>query len=219
MRYYQMFSKCFVFASLVVWVVGFAVSSANQKEDQPPRSLETVVHQAIELPKPLDETHEDIATDSQFLFITPSNPIVPLNEKANVRMTPQEIACMTQVLYREARGEGSIGMIAVGYAVLNRMATRGYADTVCGVVYQQGKDRSGTIRCQFQWACTEMRHAVMLKADEKRARELAIAVMRREVPNPIDDSIFFHEKSLKPAHVRGLPLRAVIANHAYFASR
>lgn len=215
MRYYQTFSRCFVYALLVVWLAGCALSSFSRKGEQHDLSF-VVDQQTIELPNPL-ELYTD--ADLQLLPITLPDPIVPLNEKAEVRMTQQEIACMTQVMYREARGEGSIGMIAVGYAVLNRMATQGYADTVCGVVYQRGKDRSGITRCQFQWACTDLRHTAMLRSSEQHARELAIAVMRREVPNPIDDSIFFHEKSLKPPHVRGLPLRAIVANHAYFAGR
>lgn len=216
MRYYQMFSRSFVCTLLVVWLAGCAIAAhKNSSYDQ----SFVVQYQTIELqlPNPL-KVYAD--ADLELLPMKLPSPIIPLNEKANVRMTQREIACMTQVLYREARGEGNIGMISVGYAVLNRMATQGYADTVCGVVFQSHVDKnSGRLRCAFNWACTSLRDAAMSRKAHDRARHLAILVMRREVPNPIDDSIFFHEKSLSPAHVRGLPLRAIVGNHAYFAGR
>ena len=199
-------SKYLAHILVMVFLAGCALSSVGRKEDTPQEPSDA--QDAVGISTPVD--------DAPTVYDLPA-PVIPLNEKAKVRMTQSEISCMTQVLYREARGEGDTGMIAVGYAVLNRMATPGYPHTVCGVVFQKRNDSSGNPRCQFQWACSDLRHAPMRSREEKTARELAVSVMRREVANPVDDSIFFHEKSLHPSHVRGLPRRAVVANHAYFA--
>ena len=47
-------------------------------------------------------------------------------------------------MYHEARGEGRLGMLAVGWVVLNRMADKAYPETVAEVIYQG---------CQFSWVC------------------------------------------------------------------
>ena len=57
---------------------------------------------------------------------------------------PDDIRAMALNMYHEARGEGRLGMLAVGWVVLNRMADKAYPKTVSAVVYQG---------CQFSWVC------------------------------------------------------------------
>jgi len=88
--------------------------------------------------------------------------------------TPQnldELYCMSQNIYFEARHESMIGKIAVAHVVMNRIEDKGFPNTVCGVV-KQGPIRESwktrkdpTLpkeeriywprrdRCQFSWYC------------------------------------------------------------------
>src|SRR5438045_1045344 len=67
--------------------------------------------------------------------------------------TPEEVersrqlACLTQAIYFEARGESEEGKRAVAYVVMNRVGNPRFADTVCGVVHQGGPKPP----CQFSW--------------------------------------------------------------------
>ncbi len=61
-----------------------------------------------------------------------------------------EIHCMAQAIYHEARGEPTLGQIAVAGVVMNRVAHKNYPDTVCGVVFQNDHMRNA---CQFSFAC------------------------------------------------------------------
>ncbi|QKV19780.1 cell wall hydrolase [Oricola thermophila] len=61
-----------------------------------------------------------------------------------------EATCLTAALYHEARGEPREGQLAVARVILNRMRSKAYPDTVCGVVYQ-GAEKP--FRCQFSFAC------------------------------------------------------------------
>ena len=73
-----------------------------------------------------------------------------------------EIRCMAQNIYHEARGDNYAGQIAVADVVLNRVADSRYPDTVCGVIKQaklsqwwleQGKEVPLKNQCQFSWYC------------------------------------------------------------------
>jgi hypothetical protein len=61
-----------------------------------------------------------------------------------------EHQCMARAIYFEARGESTLGQLAVANVILNRVATDVYPDTVCGVVFQNQQRRNA---CQFSFAC------------------------------------------------------------------
>jgi spore germination cell wall hydrolase CwlJ-like protein len=61
-----------------------------------------------------------------------------------------ELMCLVQAIYFEARSEPVHGQLAVGQVVLNRVASPHYPDTICGVVYQNAHLHNG---CQFSFAC------------------------------------------------------------------
>ena len=54
-------------------------------------------------------------------------------------LTPQghDLACMTEAIYFEARGETEEGQRAVAEVILNRVASPRFPDTVCAVVKQR----------------------------------------------------------------------------------
>lgn len=60
-----------------------------------------------------------------------------------------EVTCVAQGIYFEARGEVLEGKLAVAKAILNRVASKRYPNTACAVVYQGSTGRG----CQFSWAC------------------------------------------------------------------
>lgn len=62
----------------------------------------------------------------------------------------QEIYCLGQAIYHEARGEPDRGQWAVASVILNRVESRQYPNSVCGVVFQNAHMPN---RCQFSFAC------------------------------------------------------------------
>lgn len=51
-------------------------------------------------------------------------------------LNKEEIYCIARAVYHEARGETIAGQMAVAHTVLNRVESKRYPSTVCGVVYQ-----------------------------------------------------------------------------------
>lgn len=62
----------------------------------------------------------------------------------------QEINCLAENIYHEARSEPIEGMVAVAQVVFNRVSDKRFPSTVCTVVKQtRGRIHS----CQFSWFC------------------------------------------------------------------
>lgn len=87
---------------------------------------------------------------------------VSILEIRAVIIDPEDLKCLAQNIYHEARGEGERGMRAVAHVTVNRVDHDRFPDTVCGVVRQakysewwraQGKLVPLRNRCQFSWYC------------------------------------------------------------------
>lgn len=67
----------------------------------------------------------------------------------------QDLQCLALNIYHEARSESLAGQYAVADVVLNRVESRDYPNTICGVVYQAKMWEGHPVRdkCQFSWYC------------------------------------------------------------------
>jgi len=66
-----------------------------------------------------------------------------------------ELVCLQKNIYFEARNQSYESMQAVALVTMNRVGSRFYPDTVCGVVFQ-GRMSDGKVlrnQCQFSWTC------------------------------------------------------------------
>ena len=67
----------------------------------------------------------------------------------------QEMGCLMEAIYFEARSENFSGKIAVGQVILNRVREKRYPNTICDVVHD-GKYWEGNpvkYRCAFTYWC------------------------------------------------------------------
>jgi spore germination cell wall hydrolase CwlJ-like protein len=66
-----------------------------------------------------------------------------------------EVGCLAEAIYFEARGEDIVGMIAVGQVIINRVNDLRFDDTICGVVHAGHYYENYPVRnrCQFSYWC------------------------------------------------------------------
>ena len=85
----------------------------------------------------------------------------------------QDIKCLTDTAYMEARGEGVRAMALVQDVVLNRVDGSRWPSSVCAVVYQ---------RKQFSWSRMAVPMAVspIDKAARAKGRQTAVALLSGE---------------------------------------
>ena len=91
-------------------------------------------------------TTEFISTVIPPLRASSVKPVVAETVKKPV--SNQDLQCMAENIYREAGTQSPAGKMAVGYVVLNRMSSRLFPHSVCGVVHQEQNNV-----CQFSWVC------------------------------------------------------------------
>ena len=136
---------------------------------------------------------------------TPSVADVPVvKPDMLIKQHQEEISCMADNIYFEARNQGTAGWSAVASVTLNRVKDKRFPNTVCEVV-KQGPTRESwkqngefyplKHRCQFSWYCDgkgdDPREGSRLWED---AQELAKYVLLRseELPDITDGALFYH---------------------------
>jgi hypothetical protein len=82
---------------------------------------------------------------------TPSTPAPPfvLHARDNAD-AGQAVRCLAQAVYFEAGFQPVEGQRAVAQVILNRVRDRDFPNTVCGVVYEGWRRKTG---CQFSFVC------------------------------------------------------------------
>jgi hypothetical protein len=81
--------------------------------------------------------------------LTPIDPVQPDFMKQAMRSL-REQNCLAQAVYYEARGETYQGQLAVAEVVRNRVKSRHWPNTYCGVVFEGSTRSTG---CQFTFTC------------------------------------------------------------------
>jgi spore germination cell wall hydrolase CwlJ-like protein len=147
-------------------------------------------------------------------------PVLTLQPPPPSALNSREVECMAQAMYHEARGEGDVGMIGVGYTVVNRMKDSKFPDTACGVVYQGKRNKAGRLlprQCQFNWACDSKTDKPKDLATYQRSTELAKLVLLGYAPNPIGKLKYFREAKLKSHPKQRYAYQKRLGNHLFYA--
>ncbi|WP_343562300.1 cell wall hydrolase [Kiloniella sp. b19] len=125
----------------------------------------------------------------------------------------EELQCMAENLYFEARGESLSGMRAVGHVVMNRVASKRFPDTVCGVVKQGG---TRLHRCQFSWWCDGQKDVI----DDNRAWEVSQDMARLVFWNLSSDltegALWYHADYVSPKWRTAFEEGPTIGRHIFY---
>lgn len=77
-------------------------------------------------------------------------PILRHSTIKNAEFAHNERMCMAQAIYYESRSDPLPGQKAVAEVVLNRVSSKHFPNSVCGVVYEGSERSTG---CQFSFTC------------------------------------------------------------------
>ena len=127
--------------------------------------------------------------------------------------TEDQVACLQEAIYHEARGEDVYGQFAVAEVILNRVDLPNYPNSVCGVVHQNASRLNA---CQFSYACNGRSRAM----GEGRARSLAGAIaqiMMSGAPRELTDgATHFHTTGVRPTWARAFARTAQFGSHLFY---
>jgi spore germination cell wall hydrolase CwlJ-like protein len=159
-----------------------------------------------------------LAKDNSFMFI---DSVV-----AESRVDEVQLKCMGEALYWEARNQSVKGMTGVAHVIMNRVDSKYFPDTVCGVVHQGPRNGSPIKlnRCQFSYFCDGKGDAYPVNSnfDEVLAAEVADLIAENVMYNGVDDttagSDHYHANYVSPRWNKVYPLRTTIDTHLFYAA-
>ena len=147
--------------------------------------------------------------------------------------TKDDVACLVENMYFEARSDGYAGMYAVTMVVMNRVSDKRYPDTVCGVVHQgptreswktRGKDVADSERkywpiknrCQFSWFCDGKSDDPVDSATWLFSLATANRVLQGDFADFTEGATHYHADSVHPYWADSLNETVVINNHLFY---
>ena len=133
--------------------------------------------------------------------------------------TAAEQQCLAEAIYYEARSESTRGQKAVAEVVLNRVESRFYPDSVCGVVYQ-GTERAKARKrknCQFSFTCDGSMER-WTAAGEKwaDAENLAAIMLDGDYTPQTKDATHYHATYVKPVWAKRLKRTRQVGKHIFY---
>lgn len=122
--------------------------------------------------------------------------------------------CLATGLYFEARGETYEGQLAVAEVVLNRVQSKYYPNSICGVVYQGANRSSG---CQFSFACDGVSDIPRNKKAWSRAYAAATKVLNGySRATLVGGATYYHADYVRPRWAREMTPVAKIGKHIFY---
>jgi spore germination cell wall hydrolase CwlJ-like protein len=137
-------------------------------------------------------------------------------EETRTRQRADELQCLAENIYFEARGEPLAGQYAVAEVTLNRTHARNFPRTICAVVHET------------RWDATRRRHVADFSWTElgglspqdgpawKQAMSIANAVYDDLHPSIVPGALYYHATSVRPEWARGRRAVATIGNHIFY---
>ncbi|EJL51549.1 cell wall hydrolyses involved in spore germination [Rhizobium sp. CF122] len=164
---------------------------------------------------PFDSILTDKADDGRFVpQIGPRDHAWAASILAPSVFSAAEQQCLASGIYFEARGETVKGQAAVAQVILNRVRNPAYPKTICGVVYQNEDWRN---RCQFSFACDNVKDRVNSQYHWRIAREVAMAVTAGKIWLPqVGSATHYHAVYVRPKWAKTMEKVGRIGLHVFY---
>lgn len=150
------------------------------------------------------ETTENVK-EPEFINLLKNVSIDPVE-----MLDPNDISCMTQNIYFEARNQSKEGKYAVAEVVMNRMNDSRFPNNVCEVIKEQTEKV-----CQFSWYCDGKSDRMTDVAAIEEAREIAIDVLLSDPTDYTKGALFYHANYVNPEW-KNVKETAVIEDHIFY---
>lgn len=164
---------------------------------------------------PFDSILTDKADDGRFVpQIGPRDHAWAASVLSPSAFSAAEQQCLASGIYFEARGETVKGQAAVAQVILNRVRNPAYPKMICGVVYQNEDWRN---RCQFSFACDNIKDRVNSQYHWRIAREVAMAVTAGKIWLPqVGSATHYHAVYVRPGWARTMEKVGRIGLHVFY---
>src|SRR6185312_9431184 len=127
-----------------------------------------------------------------------------------------DLECLAENVYFEARGEPMDGQYAVAEVTLNRTRAQNFPHSICAVVHETRWD-AGRRRYVADFSWTELGGLAPQDVQAwKSAMAVATAVYDDLREPLVPGALFYHATNIRPAWARGRRAVATIGNHIFY---
>jgi len=132
--------------------------------------------------------------------------------------------CLASNIYWEARNQPIIGKLAVANVTLNRVNSKKYPNSICGVVTQTRFYPSGQIdlhSCQFSWYCDGLKDEP-LQNEELTYREsfdMAVKFLQSPPMDVTEGALYYHNHKVNPSWTKSLDRVVTIEDHIFYKDK
>jgi hypothetical protein len=136
----------------------------------------------------------------------------------SIVVSREELLCLAQNDYWEARSEVMAGRIAVARVVLNRAMDPRFPANLCDVI-RQNKAGGGVLnRCQFSWYCDEKPDEIIDSKEWRDSIKIAVALTQKDssIPDPTGGALWYHADFTQPAWAMGFESTTIIGTHVFY---
>lgn len=127
--------------------------------------------------------------------------------------TMREANCLAEAIYYEARSESRSGQVAVAQVIQNRVFSKHFPDSICGVVYQ-GSER--TTGCQFSFTCDGSMDRAIKGKSWDRSKNTARYVLTESPRGLVGQSTHYHTTEVNPHWSSSLKKTGQVGSHVFY---
>ena len=151
-------------------------------------------------------------------FLTEPAPVksVAASLIENAEFQTREHKCLSQAVFYESRSEGKDGQKAVAEVIQNRVRSKHYPNSICGVVFQGSERNTG---CQFSFTCDGSMDRSPKGKTWLRANHIATLAMTGGITPITGGATHYHNLNVQPAWSDTLVMTKQIETHKFYRTR
>lgn len=205
-----------LFVTFGFWMLSHTLSNLavlSKGETTPDYQIAKMKRMVAEMKRDLETLYVARPTKTSSLEDTLDTPTLMSLEKrkSTYKFSKADIQCLAQNIYYEAGVESDLGKYAVAQVTYNRAISKGFPNTICGVVNFKVKET-----CAFSWVCMkkEQPKGALWKRSQEIAKDFAEHGVRLVT---VGDAKFYHATYIKkPYWTKDMKKVAVIDQHIFY---
>jgi spore germination cell wall hydrolase CwlJ-like protein len=150
---------------------------------------------------------------------TPAQQEEATQQQGGSSLYVEDITCLADTVYFEARSETILGQLAVANVVMNRVFSSNGLDTVCDVVYKGKMSKSGRMiknKCQFSFYCDGKPERIHDIEGYNQSSVVAALSMSGVYIQGLEEATSFHAVGSKPKWAQKKVFLRRVGNHMFY---
>ena len=124
-----------------------------------------------------------------------------------------ELKCLAEAIYFEARSENIKGQIAVAEVILNRVDSPSFPNKICEVISEGEKNLNA---CQFSYNCDGISERIKEKKEYNRILKISSILYTGTARLLTDGAVFYHSDGVKPSWAEKFKKTTKIGRHHFY---